>query len=137
MDSTTRNNTKAPASTKALRDLNGERRRRASDTRKALDVAREALAEARARLEANTNHVDMTAVSLTLEVLGDQLDVVERHMAGMVLEMQAGTNTERPAVCRREHDPFESKEKYALVVALLTTSLIATLFALVYKSTEK
>lgn len=133
MDSTTRNNTKATASAMTLQDLNDERRRRSSDARKALDLLREAVAEARAQLEANINHDDPTAIALTLEVVDDQLDVFERQLAAVVeLEMQAGTKTGGAD----DFDPFESKEKYALVVALLTASLIACLAALVYKATE-
>lgn len=133
----------APASTVALQGLKGKTHRRASDTRKALDVAREALAQARARLEANVNHDDTTAIALTLEVVEDQLDAIERHLAEMVLEMQQSRVNSQEELARTKtrragaSDPFESKEKYALVVALLTTSLIATLFALVYKSTQK
>jgi hypothetical protein len=114
------------------------------ETRQALDKARKALAEAHARLELATKHEDdpdRIACGTLLEIVGEQLNTLERYLSAMETEMHSRrTNAARAHVSGtdRKHEELSgSKARYMVVVLLLTASLISTLFALFFLSTRK
>jgi flagellar biosynthesis chaperone FliJ len=114
------------------------------EARQALDKVRKALAEAHVRLELTTKHEDnpdRIAYVTLLEMVGEQLNTLERYLAAMETEMQSRrTNTASAHVSGRNRKYEElsgSKARYMVVVLLLTASLISTLFALFFLSTRK